>query len=90
MTTTHDPSAPGVLATLPPDEIIVREGWNPRAGDDEAEHQALTDSVRVQGILQPLLVERTEDGAVLIDGHRRLAACEANRTRTRTRCAGAR
>ncbi|MGE3795248.1 MAG: ParB/RepB/Spo0J family partition protein [Dehalococcoidia bacterium] len=77
MTTTHDPSAPAGLATLPSDEIIVREGWNPRAGDDEVEHQALTDSVRAQGILQPLLVEGTEEGAVLIDGHRRLAAARA-------------
>ncbi|MGE0027249.1 MAG: ParB/RepB/Spo0J family partition protein [Thermoleophilia bacterium] len=65
------------LAVLPIDAISVREGWNPRSGDDEVEHRALTDSVRAQGILQPLLVERTEEGAVLLDGHRRLAAARA-------------
>jgi len=65
------------LAVLPIDAISVREGWNPRSGDDEVEHQALTDSVRAQGILQPLLVERTDEGAVLLDGHRRLAAARA-------------
>jgi ParB/RepB/Spo0J family partition protein len=33
--------------------------------------------VRAQGLLQPLLVERGDDGPVLIDGHRRLAALRA-------------
>ncbi|WP_217914736.1 ParB/RepB/Spo0J family partition protein [Miltoncostaea marina] len=70
-------TAPTTLAVLPIDAISVREGWNPRSGDDEVEHQALTDSVRAQGILQPLLIERTDEGAVLLDGHRRLAAARA-------------
>ncbi|MGE3795648.1 MAG: ParB/RepB/Spo0J family partition protein [Dehalococcoidia bacterium] len=70
-------TTPTVLAVLPIDAISVREGWNPRSGDDEIEHQALTDSVRAQGILQPLLVERTDEGAALLDGHRRLAAARA-------------
>ncbi|WP_217913839.1 ParB/RepB/Spo0J family partition protein [Miltoncostaea marina] len=65
------------LAVLPIDAISVREGWNPRSGDDDIEHQALADSVRAQGILQPLLVERTDERAVLLDGHRRLAAARA-------------
>ena len=67
----------GTLAVLDIDAITEREGWNPRTRDDEAEHQALTASVRVQGILQPLLVERTDAGPVLIDGHRRFAAARA-------------
>lgn len=61
------------LAVLPTDAITVREGWNPRTADD-IERDQLIESVRAQGILQPLLVERTEEGPVLIDGHRRLAA----------------
>ncbi|MGE4178148.1 MAG: ParB/RepB/Spo0J family partition protein [Thermoleophilia bacterium] len=72
-----DTTTPTALAVLPIDAIRVRDGWNPRSGDDEAEHRALTDSVRAQGILQPLLVERTDDGMVLLDGHRRLAAARA-------------
>ncbi|MGE3137913.1 MAG: ParB/RepB/Spo0J family partition protein [Thermoleophilia bacterium] len=78
MTTTDTPAATeAALAVLGVEAITVREGWNPRTGDDGAEHQALTDSVRAQGILQPLLVEQTDAGPVLIDGHRRLAAARA-------------
>jgi ParB/RepB/Spo0J family partition protein len=77
MTTTDAGEGAATVAVLAPDQIIVREGWNPRTGDDEAERDQLTDSVRAQGILQPLLVERTDEGAVLIDGHRRLAAARA-------------
>ncbi|MGD9696175.1 MAG: ParB/RepB/Spo0J family partition protein [Thermoleophilia bacterium] len=77
MTTTDTPVTEATLAVLAVATITVRDGWNPRTGDDEAEHQALTDSVRAQGILQPLLVERTDAGPVLIDGHRRLAAAKA-------------
>ncbi|MGE3795503.1 MAG: ParB/RepB/Spo0J family partition protein [Dehalococcoidia bacterium] len=78
MTTTDThATTEATLAVLAVEAITVREGWNPRAGDDEADHQALTDSVRAQGILQPLLVEQTDAGPVLIDGHRRLAAAKA-------------
>ena len=78
MTTTDTTEATATtLAVLPIDEITVREGWNPRTGDDDVERDQLTESVRAQGILQPLLVERTNDGPVLIDGHRRLAAARA-------------
>jgi ParB/RepB/Spo0J family partition protein len=78
MTTTDTTEATATtLAVLPIDEITVREGWNPRTGDDDVERDQLTESVRAQGILQPLLVERSDDGPVLIDGHRRLAAARA-------------
>jgi ParB/RepB/Spo0J family partition protein len=75
MTTTD--TATTALAVLPIDAITVREGWNPRSADDDIERDQLTESIRAQGILQPLLVERTDDGPVLIDGHRRLAAAQA-------------
>ena len=62
------------LGIVPVGQISVREGWNPREGLDEAELSALADSVRAQGILQPLLVEETADGLVVVEGHRRLEA----------------
>jgi ParB/RepB/Spo0J family partition protein len=66
-----------ILAVLPIHAITVRDGWNPRTQDDDSERDQLTESIRAQGILQPLLVERTEEGPVLIDGHRRLTAARA-------------
>jgi transcriptional regulator with XRE-family HTH domain len=81
-TRTHDTHA-AALAVLAVEAITVREGWNPRTRDDEADHQALTASVRAQGILQPLLVERADAGPLLIDGHRRLAAARAANLRRR-------
>ncbi|WP_217922708.1 ParB/RepB/Spo0J family partition protein [Miltoncostaea oceani] len=77
MTTETKDATTSTLAVLDIEAITTREGWNPRTHDDETEHQALTASVRAQGILQPLLVERTDVGPVLIDGHRRLAAARA-------------
>ena len=77
MTAETKDATTGTLAVLDIEAITTREGWNPRTHDDEAEHEALTASVRAQGILQPLLVERTDAGPVLIDGHRRLAAARA-------------
>jgi ParB/RepB/Spo0J family partition protein len=74
--TTTDTTAT-TLAVLPIDAIAVREGWNPRTSDDDIERDQLTESIRAQGILQPLLVERTDEGPVLIDGHRRLSAAQA-------------
>jgi ParB/RepB/Spo0J family partition protein len=78
MTTTDAREAPApALAVLPIEAITVREAWNPRGADDEAEREQLTESIRAQGILQPLLVERSDEGPVVIDGHRRLAAARA-------------
>ena len=65
------------LAVVGVGDIITREGWNPRSEDDQADADALAASVRAQGLLQPLLVERAEAGTVLIDGHRRLVAARA-------------
>lgn len=75
MTTRDAPTT--ALAVVPVKDITIREGWNPRANDDQDEAEALAASVRAQGLLQPLLVERGEDGPILIDGHRRLAALRA-------------
>ena len=65
------------LAVVDTEQIVTREGWNPRTGDDPGDADALAASVRAQGILQPLLVERSDAGPVLLDGHRRLVAARA-------------
>ena len=49
----------------------------PRRRFDEAELATLTESVRVHGILQPILVTETIDGYRLVAGERRLRAASA-------------
>jgi ParB family chromosome partitioning protein len=49
----------------------------PRRRFDEAELATLTESVRVHGILQPILVTETIDGYRLVAGERRLRAAAA-------------
>ena len=49
----------------------------PRRRFDEAELATLTESVRVHGILQPILVTETIDGYRLVAGERRLRAAQA-------------
>ena len=49
----------------------------PRRRFDEAEMATLTESVRVHGILQPILVTETIDGYRLVAGERRLRAAAA-------------
>lgn len=49
---------------------------HPYKVEDNDEMEALTESVREQGILTPLLARRTEDGYEVISGHRRLRAAE--------------
>jgi ParB family chromosome partitioning protein len=48
----------------------------PRRNFDEDELQELADSIKVHGILQPLLVREVDDGYELIAGERRLRAAE--------------
>jgi ParB family chromosome partitioning protein len=50
--------------------------YQPRKRFDEDELKALTDSVRVHGILQPLVVRQVGDGFQLIAGERRLRAAQ--------------
>src|SRR5579872_1744467 len=48
--------------------------YQPRKRFDEDDLKSLTDSVRVHGILQPLVVRPVGDGYQLIAGERRLRA----------------
>ena len=48
--------------------------FQPRQDFDEAELQALADSLRAHGLLQPVVVRRTAEGYQLVAGERRLRA----------------
>ena len=63
-----------VLA-LPPEEIQPNP-YQPRRMFDPAELEALADSIRRHGVLQPLTVRRTDGGWELVAGERRLRAAQ--------------
>jgi len=59
------------------DVALIRPNrFQPRLQFPEAEMQALTDSIKEQGILQPLLVRQDDAGYELIAGERRLRAAK--------------
>jgi ParB family chromosome partitioning protein len=66
--------APAAGAALVPLESIRPNPQQPRRHFDEAELEALADSIREHGVLQPLVVTREGAGHVLIAGERRLRA----------------
>ncbi len=71
------------LTEYAPDQITVRDDFNPRSSVDEDRQAELVASIRTMGILQPLVCEVTNgDGPVLVDGHRRLAAAAELRLAT--------
>ena len=75
-TTTSNPAA-GELRTIALSSITVRDGFNPRTGFDEAAIARLADTIRTDGVLQPLLVQpsrETASGYELVDGERRYRA----------------
>ena len=66
-------SAGGVLKMPPMD--IERCPWQPRVDFDEASLKELADSIRANGVIQPLVCRRRADGKLeLIAGERRLRA----------------
>jgi len=60
-------------------DLIRPNRFQPRVNFAEEDLQELTDSVKTQGILQPLLVRQDEDGYELIAGERRLRAAKRAR-----------
>ena len=56
--------------------IIRPNHFQPRVQFGDAELAELADSIRSQGIIQPLLIRRTEDGYELVTGERRLRAAK--------------
>ena len=61
------------LIMLKPSEITASPD-QPRKSFDEYELKRLSDSIRASGIIQPLIVRKTENGYRLIAGERRLKA----------------
>ncbi len=60
-------------------DLIRPNRFQPRLNFAEEDLQELTDSIRTQGILQPLLVRKDEGGYELIAGERRLRAAKRAR-----------
>jgi ParB family transcriptional regulator, chromosome partitioning protein len=57
-------------------ELIRPNRYQPRLRFSEKELEALTESIKEQGILQPILVRKYEEGYELIAGERRLKAAK--------------
>jgi len=55
-------------------DLIRPNRFQPRVGFSEEDLQELADSIKIQGVLQPLLVRKDEAGYELIAGERRLRA----------------
>ena len=64
----------GKILLLPVDDIRPSP-FQARAAFDEVELQALAQSIRENGLLQPISVRKTADGYELVAGERRLRAC---------------
>jgi ParB family chromosome partitioning protein len=69
------PSRNGVLKL--PIEAIRRDSAQPRRHFDEAKLAELTESIKAQGVLQPVLVRKEGQGYKLIAGERRWRAAQA-------------
>ena len=59
-----------------PLEAIRRDGNQPRKAFDEARLQELADSIKAQGLIQPVLVRKDGDGYRIIAGERRWRAAQ--------------
>ncbi len=70
--TAATPTAVVTNATLPLDSIRVRDNVR----DLDAEHVAsLAQSIKLRGLLAPLIVRRVDDAYELVAGYHRIAAC---------------
>jgi len=75
MPTTNDAAPTSELRTIPLSSINVVDGFNPRRQFDQAELEKLAASIRLQGLLQPLIVTPDGDDSYrLIAGERRYHA----------------
>jgi ParB family chromosome partitioning protein len=63
------------LLEIPVDEI-ARNPRQPRRSMDERALAELSDSIRQRGVIQPVVVRRTETGYELVAGERRFLACK--------------
>lgn len=65
---------PRSVERMVPIEQIAPNPWQPRAQFDDAKLQEMAESIREQGVIQPLLVRRRDEGYELVAGERRLRA----------------
>lgn len=70
------PSAKDQVAMIPM-AVLARNPRNPRKHFDKVKLAELTESVRRQGVLQPILVRPKADGYELVAGERRWKAAQA-------------
>ncbi len=68
-------AADAVLVNIDPNRVRSNP-QQPRRFFDEGGLAALADSIRLHGLLQPIVVERDSDGYVLVAGERRLRAAQ--------------
>jgi len=59
-----------------PVDMIQANPWQPRGEASEEALGELVASIRENGVLQPVLVRRTEEGYQLVAGERRFVACK--------------
>jgi len=68
------PVAPGLLLQELPLTAIVPNPRQPRRDFDDAQVKELADSIRSEGLMQPIVVRKVKDGYELIAGERRFRA----------------
>ena len=66
--------APGLLLQELPLTAIVPNPRQPRRDFDDAQVKELADSIRSEGLMQPIVVRKVKDGYELIAGERRFRA----------------
>ena len=69
------------LVELAPDRIVPNPN-QPRRDFPKEELEQLAESIRQNGLLQPIVVRRDRDGYVLVAGERRWRACKMAGLRT--------
>ncbi|NBV49443.1 MAG: ParB/RepB/Spo0J family partition protein, partial [Verrucomicrobia bacterium] len=68
------PVAPGLLLQELPLTSIVPNPRQPRRDFDDSQVKELADSIRSEGLMQPIVVRKVKDGYELIAGERRFRA----------------
>lgn len=68
------PAAPGLLLQELPLTSIVPNPHQPRSDFDDAQVKELADSIRAEGLMQPIVVRKVKDGYEIIAGERRFRA----------------
>lgn len=63
-------------ASLPIEQVRVKQGHNPRRYFNKAKHDELCESLRQNGIIHPIAVRKMDDGYEIIAGERRWRAAQ--------------